>query len=118
MMIRETVVAGQFYPDDSEKCRSDLRGMLAAGSPNWDASERVIGGLVPHAGWMCSGAVAAKVFRIIASTRQPSVIVLLGGVHRHRGQQAALFAGGRWETPLGPVEVDARLADRIQGHTN
>ncbi len=118
MMIRETVVAGHFYPADSETCLSDLRRMLGAAAPTWDASERVIGGLVPHAGWMCSGAVAAKVFQVVASARKPTVIVLFGGVHRHRGREAALFAGGRWETPIGPVQIDERLAERIQGHTN
>jgi hypothetical protein len=67
---------------------------------------------------MCSGAVAAKVFNVLASSTSPRVVVLLGGVHRVRGKEAALFAAGRWETPLGPVEIDSRLAERILGHTN
>jgi AmmeMemoRadiSam system protein B len=45
-------------------------------------------------------------------------VILFGGVHRHHGQKAAIFASGRWETPLGPVEIDNRLTDRILGQTN
>jgi AmmeMemoRadiSam system protein B len=54
----------------------------------------------------------------LAAAKQPEVMVLFGGVHRYRGREAALFGTGRWETPLGPVEIDARLAERILGHTN
>jgi hypothetical protein len=67
---------------------------------------------------MCSGAVAGRVFNALVSARSPSVIILFGGVHRSRGRQAALFSSGRWETPLGPVTIDDRLAERILGHTN
>lgn len=122
MRIRETVVAGQFYSADSGKCRAELSALLdtAAGrdEDRLQPSGKIIGGLVPHAGWMCSGAVAAKVFRAMADARTPSVVVLFGGVHRFRGREAAVFGDGRWETPLGSIEIDSRLADRILGQTN
>ncbi len=119
MMIREPVVAGQFYAGQAERCREELLQFLG-GPPSTDPplGRRMIGGLVPHAGWSCSGDVAAKVFRSLAASRTPEVIVLFGGVHRHRGRESAMFASGRWETPLGPIEVDSRLAERILGHTN
>lgn len=119
MMIREPVVAGQFYAGQVDRCRAELKQLFGEVAP-FDApvGRRLMGGLVPHAGWMCSGAVAAQVFQALASSRTPEVIVLFGGVHRHRGREAALFGSGRWETPLGPIEVDSRLAERILGHTN
>jgi len=118
MVIREPVVAGQFYAAQPERCRADLEQLLGGASVPVDAGERLVGGLVPHAGWTCSGAVAGKVFRALAATTSPEVIILFGGVHHYRGREAAMFGAGRWETPLGPIEVDARLAERILGHTN
>ncbi len=118
MMIREPVVAGQFYPAEPKRCRDELRKLLDQGSVDYQGEGRVVGGLVPHAGWVCSGAVAAKVFNALNSQRSPQIIVLFGGVHRHRGREAAQFSTGRWNTPLGAVEIDDRLAERILGYTN
>ncbi len=125
MIIREPAFAGQFYPAKPDPCRAELLEFLTASSCDsrasggtGEAAERLLGGLVPHAGWVCSGAVAGKVFAALGASRSPDVVILFGGVHRSRGPQAALFGNGRWETPLGPVKVDERLAERILGHTN
>ncbi|RME36750.1 MAG: AmmeMemoRadiSam system protein B, partial [Planctomycetota bacterium] len=83
------------------------------------AGRTLVGGLVPHAGWTCSGATAAKVLTALKhGTDAPEVIVLFGGVHRYRGRQAAVFGRGEWETPIGSIPVDSRLAERVIGHTN
>lgn len=125
MIIREPAFAGQFYPAEPGPCRAELLGFLKASLRDFgtdgrtvEAAERLVGGLVPHAGWVCSAAVAGKVFTALAASRSPDIVILFGGVHRFRGPQAALFGSGRWETPLGPVSVDGRLAERILGHTN
>jgi AmmeMemoRadiSam system protein B len=124
MMIREPVVAGRFYPSDPDRCRAELLSLLDAADADNVAEvssplgEHRFGGLVPHAGWACSGAVAAKVFRSLAAQSAPSVVILFGGVHRYRGREAALFGQGRWQTPLGPIQIESRLAERILGHTN
>jgi len=84
-----------------------------------EAQTRVLGGLVPHAGWSCSGGVAAQVFHALARSATPDIVILFGGVHRHaRGSGAAMFGAGHWETPLGTVEIDQRLAERVLGQTN
>jgi hypothetical protein len=54
----------------------------------------------------------------MATTATDPVVILFGGVHRYRGKQAAMFAAGRWETPLGRCSVNERLAERILGHTS
>lgn len=123
MRIREPVVAGQFYPAEPARCRADVERLLCPSSMSPDFAHGALpkslyGGLVPHAGWGYSGAVAGKVFAALVSARVPDVIVLFGGVHRSRGREAALFADGRWETPLGAATIDARLAERVLGHTN
>ena len=125
MIVRDPVVAGQFYPANPGQCRAELIELLKVVSSEREsdaravaAGEHLVGGLVPHAGWVCSGAVAGSVFAVLAASRSPSVVILFGSVHRHFGREAAMFSAGRWETPLGPVEIDTRLAERILGHTN
>jgi len=118
MRVREPVVAGRFYPANHVECRGDITRLLSGSMPDTNQRERLFGGLVPHAGWMCSGAVAAEVLQRLSVVTTPKVVILFGGVHRYRGRDAAMFGSGRWETPVGSLEIDARLAERILGHTN
>lgn len=118
MHVREPVVAGQFYPTEEDRCKADLLSLLETDGDRDPPPQSAVGGLVPHAGWMYSGGVAAKVFRCLAKGSSPQVIVLFGGVHRMRGRNAAMFADGCWESPLGEVRVDGRLAERILSQTN
>lgn len=117
MMVREPAVAGSFYPADERGCRESLdrcfEGATAAA-----VEGRIVGGVLPHAGWICSGRIAARVFATIGARRSPKTVVLLGAVHRVKGWEGALFANGRWETPLGAIDIDERLADRVLSHTN
>lgn len=117
MRIREPVVVGQFYAADRARCDQDMQRLLEESDPTVQ-SGRAVGGIVPHAGWMCSGQVAAEVFGRLAESAKPDVIVLFGGTHRYRGRMAPMFGSGRWETPVGPAYVADRLADRILGQTN
>jgi hypothetical protein len=119
MMIREPIVAGTFYPADAAACRRDAAALVEGlSSDDVTAGRTLTAGLVPHAGWVYSGRTAARVFRALAAGRSPAVVVLLGGVHRYLGREAAIFPSGRWETPIGGLEIDARLCERILGHTN
>lgn len=123
MMIREPAVAGRFYSGDRAGCKAELRECLDRAARPIDAAEPlhddkpILGGIVPHAGWICSGAVAARVFKTIADRRQPAAAVVFGAIHVPHGPSASLFGDGAWETPLGLAEVDARLANRLHGQT-
>lgn len=97
--------------------RSSAAGQQGARAPA-GARRRILGGLVPHDPWTRSGAIAARVLQEIAAERQPDVIVLFGGVQRYRGQEAAMFGSGRWQTPLGGMSIDTRLAERVVGQTS
>ena len=61
MIIREPVVAGQFYPSQPDRCHAEVAQYLKGESPDLATDKPLVGGLVPHAGWMCSGAVAGQV---------------------------------------------------------
>lgn len=70
-------------------------------------------GVVPHAGWMFSGTLAASVFDSLARRVGPvDTVVLLGG---HLGPRSAgwVLTSGLWPTPLGDVEVDSELAKAL-----
>ena len=76
----------------------------------------VVAGVVPHAGWQYSGAVAAKVFASVQQKEKAVTFVFFGAVHRWAGING-IYARGAWATPLGPVEIDEVLATRILEET-
>ncbi|MCP4247810.1 MAG: AmmeMemoRadiSam system protein B [bacterium] len=117
-MIREPARAGSFYPAGADRCRREAEALVTVPEDVAVGPGELVGGIVPHAGWTYSGAVAGRVFAALAAERRPATVVLFGAVHRHRGRHGCLFGSGCWETPLGQVEVDGRLAERICGHTN
>jgi MEMO1 family protein len=108
-MLRLPAVAGQFYPGNPRA--------LAVAVENYtrqepvQAKERVRACLVPHAGYIYSGAVAGAVFSRIALTRK---ILLLGVRHYPRGEALAILSEGMWRTPLGDAPVDSVLAQRLR----
>lgn len=122
MMIREPAFAGRFYAGQPDACLASVRACLEqAGDRPTDADlsgvERIIGGVVPHAGWVYSGSIAARVIDEIARRPHPQAIVIFGAIHVPHGPSATVFPAGAWETPLGLAEVDARLSDRLAGQT-
>src|ERR1017187_1569417 len=104
---RPPAVAGLFYPAEPETLRRDVRQYLAAAPPKKLAGElRAI--LVPHAGYVYSGPVAAQAFRQLAGNWE--TVVLLGPAHREAVRGASVWTSGRFSTPLGEVPVDEALA--------
>lgn len=118
MMVREPAVAGTFYDGSADACRRHLEELVPAALDEAALPATLYGGLAPHAGWTYSGAVCGTVYAALAMRARPATFVLFGASHRRLGRPASLFAGGAWETPLGSVEVDARLADRVLGGTS
>lgn len=123
MMIREPAVAGTFYPSQPDQCLAQLQACLQSSErggvePGGDPEQRsVIGGIAPHAGWQFSGTLAGHLFREVAQSGRPGVVVLFGAVHVPHGARASLFPSGAWETPLGLARVEGRLAERLLGQT-
>ncbi len=67
---------------------------------------------------MYSGPVAASAFYELAIDGKPDTVVLLGPNHTGYGSALALMREGVWRTPLGDVEIDSALADKILHETN
>lgn len=68
--------------------------------------------MVPHAGYVYSGAVAAEVFRRIEISAR---VILIGPRHFPRGAPMAIVSEGAWQTPLGLAQIDSPLARKIAG---
>jgi hypothetical protein len=113
MQIRKPVVAGQFYPEDRDACLAEIRKCLPADVPG-GLPEPLVGGLVPHAGWTFSGAVAALVFSAVQRRRgKVATFVLFGAAHGYFGAQPAVDGSDAWETPLGQVPIDTALRQAL-----
>jgi len=105
-MVREPAVAGRFYPADGVALAAQVDRFMAGGAPR----ERALGVVVPHAGYVYSGAVAGAVY---ARVNVPPRVVVLGPNHTGRGARAALWPEGAWETPLGEVTIDPALTGAL-----
>jgi AmmeMemoRadiSam system protein B len=110
-MIREPVVAGQFYPSDKTSLSKMVDDILQQ-TPDVDIQGKAIGIVVPHAGYPYSGPTAAHGYKTIAG-RPVNTVILLGPTHRSLFDGATVYAKGSWKTPLGNVMIDEKLAQEI-----
>ncbi|MFO7650949.1 MAG: AmmeMemoRadiSam system protein B [bacterium] len=110
-MVRQPVVAGQFYAADAAELAADVDRMLAA-VDRPAPQGRLVALQVPHAGYPYSGPTAAHAFKLLQGPDSVTV-VMLGPSHRASIDRAAVFARGAWRTPLGDVPVDEEFARRL-----
>jgi AmmeMemoRadiSam system protein B len=101
--IRPPAVAGMFYPRDAEEIDRQLDQWFAH-KPEvepWAAA------LVPHAGWIYSGRLAAQVF---SRVKFPKQVIVLAPRHRPEGIQWAVAPHRTWQLPGRSLDSDAELA--------
>lgn len=106
--VRQPAVAGAFYPGQGPVLSKDVMALLAAARPGTDpAATAPKAIIVPHAGYVYSGATAALAYARLASARATiRRVVLLGPVHRVPVRGLALPGVDSFATPLGNIEVD------------
>lgn len=114
MYIRPPAVAGTFYEGSRDRLVQQVDGCFAASPPAPERKERFLGAVVPHAGLMYSGHVAAAFY---ALAELPKRFVILCPNHTGAGHFAAINRDGAWRTPLGDVAIDTRLADALMAKT-
>ncbi len=108
MMIRLPAVAGQFYPADG----GELRSLIAELSSLTDSVQprQALAAVVPHSGYVYSGAVAAQTFKRLDI---PPAVVVIGPNHHGVGADLALMREGCWRMPMGEVNINSALADNL-----
>jgi AmmeMemoRadiSam system protein B len=99
-----------FYARECKKEQIEeyIKGFKISSDP-----AKIVAGIVPHAGWMFSGAVAAKVFNSIKAKNKPAAFILLGAIHQWGKEKNSVYSSGAWSTPLGNVEVDSDIASSL-----
>ena len=111
--LRPAAVAGMFYPDSPDPLRREIAAMLAGAAGQAGDSPKVL--IVPHAGYIYSGPVAASAFATLSGRRNAiGRVVLLGPTHRVAVRGLALPDCDAFATPLGAVPVDQTAADAIR----
>ncbi|MGE5840117.1 MAG: AmmeMemoRadiSam system protein B [Deltaproteobacteria bacterium] len=109
--VRSPVLAGTWYPGNPEVLRQAVAGYLSKAEAS-SAEGKAVTMIVPHAGYVYSGQVAAYSYKLV-QRRSPGTVVLIGPSHRvaFRGFSVSRYSG--YKTPLGVAPVDQDLAGRL-----
>src|SRR5712691_8403636 len=113
--VRPAAVAGTFYPRDSRALITELDDLLGGVehlAPRLGFPKALI---VPHAGYIYSGPVAARAYDEVAASRGVvRRVVVLGPVHRVPVRGLALPGADAFATPLGTVPIDRDACRAVQ----
>lgn len=107
--IRKPAVAGRFYEDNPERLKKQLEILFS--DVMTSVSEHPVSALIlPHAGFVFSGQVAASGINSITPGTIYKTIFLIGASHHMGFDGASVFRGSAFSTPLGEVPVDTEIS--------
>jgi MEMO1 family protein len=113
--VRPAAVAGMFYPGNAIELERTVGELLANAEPR-EPMRAIKALIVPHAGYIYSGPVAASAYARLADLRgRVRRVVLLGPTHRVYVRGLALPEAERFATPLGEVPLDREGMQRLAG---
>lgn len=121
MLVRQAAVAGVFYPQDPEQLITQLAEFLAPCRPPADdkssAPSHPKAIIVPHAGYLYSGQVAARAYASLQTHGgEIKRVVLVGPAHREYTQHCVLPNTEYFSSPLGQVAIDRQSYEILQTH--
>ncbi len=109
---REPAVAGAFYPADMDTLKSEVNHLLAETKTTSATMPKAI--IVPHAGYIYSGPVAAPAYHTLIEYKdQIKRVVLLGPSHRVAVNGLALSSATYFATPLGNIPIDQQAVSML-----
>ena len=109
--VRSPAVAGNFYPDSPKVLSAQVRKFIDDATLT-ETDGKLIGLIVPHAGYVYSGHVAGYAYKQLMG-HSFDTVVLVGLSHRNPIGTAAIYARGAFRTPLGDIQIDEDLAAEI-----
>ena len=122
MKIRKPAVAGMFYADTARELEEQLEwcykhelGPGAIPRVNSKGPREIVAIVAPHAGYYYSGPVAAHAYKELAEDGIFDTAVILGPNHTGYGYPVSLWVGDGWDTPLGEIEINEKLAQKLLG---
>ena len=111
--VRTPAVAGLFYPADAAELQTQVRGFLDQVEPPAEPPPKAI--IVPHAGYIYSGPIAASAYaRLRAARDLIHRVVLLGPSHRVGFRGIAVSGMEAFATPLGRIAVDRAAVEQLE----
>ncbi len=118
-LLRKPYVAGYFYPGDKELLLRELdrlfkssRGPGKVLDDRW-RGKKVLGAILPHAGYMYSGEIAAHGYAAYFGSGLKKLVIVIGPNHHGLGASISIYPGGEWETPLGRVSVNEEFVEKL-----
>ncbi len=102
--VRRAAWAGAFYPDNPGELSQMIRQYVSAAKVE-PISGRLLGLVVPHAGYIYSGPTAAHGYKLLQEQTLHTVFVLAPS-HAEWFSGVAIYNGDYYETPLGRVAID------------
>lgn len=114
---RRATVAGKFYPGTESTLTAQISEIHTEEIPKINrelAKKKIIGCVVPHAGYIYSGYEAIHFFDIISNSDEKyDTFVIVNPNHTGMGAALALDENDYWETPLGSVPLDRELMEQL-----
>ena len=110
--IRESVIAGAWYPADPAILRGKIDGFLRQADVEPPAG-KLVALIAPHAGYRYSGQVAAHAYKLL-QTRKFKTVVIVAPSHYARFWGVSVYDRGSYRTPLGTVPLDMELIAELK----
>jgi len=110
-LIKTPNVSGKFYSANPDTLSKDIDAFLKSASVE-PSQQKISMLIVPHAGYVYSGGVAAHGYKA-ASLGEYKTIVVIGPSHFYNMDGVSIWKEGFFETPLGRLEVDRDFAEKL-----
>ncbi len=110
--IRKPAVAGLFYPEDANELRELITSLLEENKPT-KKYNNIVGIVSPHAGYIYSGNSAAIAYNVLKNNSNFETAIILSPSHQEYFKGSSIYYGDAYETPLGEIEIDKVLSQRI-----
>lgn len=115
--MRQAVFSGLFYPDNSVELHQQISSFFNRFVPQIPFLYKPFAILVPHAGYLYSGQVAAAAFSSISKFSYKRIIIL-GLSHRFQFSGASVDQVESYDTPFGSLPVDTSFCDMLQAESD
>ncbi len=110
---RPATVAGKFYHSNIDSLNAEIERYLELNTPpKISLQNKILGIVVPHAGYVYSGFVAGKMYRELVG-RDIKTVIIISPSHQIYFNYSAVYPGDAYVTPLGPCKVDTELSKLI-----
>jgi len=117
MSVRQATVAGTFYPRNAGEINSLLDKILAVEKKKIKEKltpKKIIGGIVPHAGYVYSAKEAVHFFDYLKEYKQKiDTFIIINPSHIGTSEEISFDTHDAWNTPLGIVDLDVEFMDFI-----